>query len=208
MAEQQKTGDWQERYRNAILGVFGRPQLCLDHGHGCVVVDSDGKEYLDLLAGIAVNALGYAHPAWVEAVIHQSETLAHVSNFFTTGPQLDLAEKLLALAKAPKGSAVFLSNSGTEANEAAIKICMARKNGRIIAFNHAFHGRTIGALSLTHKIAYRQPFGPSAVDVTFIAPKDPDALASELDRGDVSGVFMEPIQGEAGVVPLLSLIHI
>lgn len=86
MAEQQKTGDWQERYRNAILGVFGRPQLCLDHGHGCVVVDSDGKEYLDLLAGIAVNALGYAHPAWVEAVIHQSETLAHVSNFFTTGP--------------------------------------------------------------------------------------------------------------------------
>ena len=202
MAEQQTNGNWQERYRNALLGVFGNPQLCLDHGQGCVVVDNDGKEYLDLLAGIAVNALGYAHPAWVEAVSHQSETLAHVSNFFTTGPQLDLAEKLLALAKAPKGSAVFLSNSGTEANEAAIKICMARKNGRIIAFNHAFHGRTIGALSLTHKIAYRQPFGPSAVDVTFIAPEDPDALASELDRGDVSGVFMEPIQGEAGVVPL------
>lgn len=82
MAEQQTNGNWQERYRNALLGVFGNPQLCLDHGQGCVVVDNDGKEYLDLLGGIAVNALGYAHPAWVEAVSHQSETLAHVSNFF------------------------------------------------------------------------------------------------------------------------------
>lgn len=86
MAEQQTNGNWQERYRNALLGVFGNPQLCLDHGQGCVVVDNDGKEYLDLLGGIAVNALGYAHPAWVEAVSHQSETLAHVSNFYHGAP--------------------------------------------------------------------------------------------------------------------------
>ena len=202
MTRQQTSGDWQERYRNGLLGVFGSPQLCLDHGHGCVVVDSDGKEYLDLLGGIAVNALGYAHPAWVEAVRYQAETLAHVSNFFTTRPQLDLAEKLLELAKTPNGSAVFLSNSGAEANEAAIKICLARKSGRIIALDHAFHGRTLGALSLTHKVAYRQPFGPSAVDVTFVAPEDSDALAGELEKGDVAGVFVEPVQGEVGVVPL------
>lgn len=103
MAEQQKTGDWQERYRNAILGVFGRPQLCLDHGHGCVVVDSDGKEYLDLLAGIAVNALGYAHPAWVEAVIHQSETLAHVSNFFYHGAPAGSRRKTPRTGESTKG---------------------------------------------------------------------------------------------------------
>jgi len=203
MTDDQTTGTWRERYRRDLLGVFGSPQLCLERGHGCVVVDSDGKEYLDLLGGIAVNALGYAHPAWVEAVSHQAATLAHVSNFFTTGPQLDLAEKLLALAKAPQGSAVFLSNSGAEANEAAVKICLARDpGGRIIALEHAFHGRTLGALSVTHKIAYRQPFGPSAVDVTFVPAEDPDSLAAELDKGDVAGVFVEPVQGEAGVVPL------
>ena len=101
MTDDQTTGTWRERYRRDLLGVFGSPQLCLERGHGCVVVDSDGKEYLDLLGGIAVNALGYAHPVWVEAVSHQAATLAHVSNFFTTGPQLGLAEKLLALAKAP-----------------------------------------------------------------------------------------------------------
>ncbi|MDO4412108.1 acetylornithine transaminase [Cutibacterium sp.] len=203
MTHDQTSNTWQGRYRHSLLGVFGSPQMCLEHGHGCVVVDSDGKEYLDLLGGIAVNALGYAHPAWVEAVSRQAATLAHVSNFFTTGPQLDLAEKLLSLANAPQGSAVFLSNSGTEANEAAVKICLARTpGGRIIALEHAFHGRTLGALSLTHKIAYRQPFGPSAVDVTFVSPEDSDALAVELDRGNVAGVFVEPIQGEAGVVPL------
>ncbi|MGK2308414.1 acetylornithine transaminase [Cutibacterium sp. V970] len=203
MTYDQTTATWQERYRHDLLGVFGSPQLCLERGHGCVVVDSDGKEYLDLLGGIAVNALGYAHPAWVEAVSHQAASLAHVSNFFTTQPQLNLAEKLLSLAKAPRGSAVFFSNSGTEANEAAVKICLARDpGGRIIALEHAFHGRTLGALSLTHKIAYRQPFGPSAVDVTFVPPEDAEALATELDKGDVAGVFIEPVQGEAGVVPM------
>ncbi|MGK2349922.1 acetylornithine transaminase [Cutibacterium sp. V947] len=203
MTYDQTTATWQERYRHDLLGVFGSPQLCLERGHGCVVVDSDGKEYLDLLGGIAVNALGYAHPAWVEAVSHQAASLAHVSNFFTTQPQLNLAGKLLSLAKAPRGSAVFFSNSGTEANEAAVKICLAHDpGGRIIALEHAFHGRTLGALSLTHKIAYRQPFGPSAVDVTFVPPEDAEALAAELDKGDVAGVFIEPVQGEAGVVPM------
>ncbi len=103
MAEQQTNGNWQERYRNALLGVFGNPQLCLDHGQGCVVVDNDGKEYLDLLAGIAVNALGYAHPAWVEAVSHQSETLAHVSNFFYHGAPAGSRRKTPRTGESTKG---------------------------------------------------------------------------------------------------------
>lgn len=194
---------WRNRYSRSLMGVFGTPQLCLVDGHGCVVVDESGKEYLDLLGGIAVNALGHAHPAWVAALEEQAERVAHVSNFFTTPQQVRLAETLLRLAEAPEGSTVFLSNSGTEANEAAIKICLAhRPNGRIIALEHAFHGRTIGALSLTHKVAYRAPFGRSGVTTTFVPPEDVDALSAEVDAGDVAGVFVEPVQGEAGVVPL------
>lgn len=194
---------WGDRYAHSLLGVFGTPQLCLVSGQGCRVTDADGREYLDLLGGIAVNALGYAHPAWVKAVSEQAATLAHVSNFFTTPTQVELAEKLLEIAQAPDGSAVFFSNSGTEANEAALKIVKAhRPGGRVLALEHAFHGRTLGALALTHKEAYRAPFGHLGADVTFIPAGDARALADELDKGDVAGLFIEPVQGEAGVWPL------
>lgn len=194
---------WSRRYADNLLGVFGSPQMCLVSGHGCHVTDAAGNSYLDLLGGIAVNALGYAHPAWVKAVSQQAATLAHVSNFFTTPGQLALAEKLLQLAEAPEGSAAFFCNSGTEANEAALKIVKAHhRGGRVIALEHAFHGRTLGALALTHKEIYRKPFEPLGAEVTFIPAQDPDALEAELVQGDVAGVFLEPTQGEAGVVPL------
>ncbi len=196
-------GNWSRRYADNLLGVFGPPQMCLVKGQGCHVTDAEGHSYLDLLGGIAVNALGYAHPAWVEAVCRQAGTLAHVSNFFTTPGQLELAEKLLNLAEAPHGSAAFFSNSGTEANEAALKIVKGhRRGGRVIALQHAFHGRTLGALALTHKEAYRAPFEPLAAEVTFVPAGDAGALEAELARGDVAGVFIEPTQGEAGVIPL------
>ncbi|WP_130865633.1 acetylornithine transaminase [Acidipropionibacterium timonense] len=191
------------RYQDSLMGVFGTPQLVLVEGHGCHVTDADGRTYLDLLGGIAVNALGYGHPAWVTAVSEQAARLAHVSNFFTTPAQIELAETLLEVAQAPAGSRVFLSNSGTEANEAALKIVKRHHpGGRVLALEHAFHGRTLGALALTHKPAYREPFEPLGADVTFVPPEDVDALAAELAVGDVAGVFLEPIQGEAGVVPL------
>lgn len=201
----QQTADlaWKGRYADSLLGVFGPPQLCLVSGRGCHVSDADGNEYLDLLGGIAVNALGHAHPAWVKAVSEQAATLAHVSNFFTTPTQIELAEKLLQIAEAPDGSAVFFSNSGTEANEAALKMVKAhRPGGRVLALENAFHGRTLGALALTHKEAYRSPFGTLGADVAFIPAGDASALAAELDKGDVAGLFVEPVQGEAGVWPL------
>ncbi|MCI1748455.1 MAG: acetylornithine transaminase [Acidipropionibacterium sp.] len=195
--------DWGERYSHNLLGVFGSPQMCLVEGHGCHLTDAAGNSYLDLLAGIAVNALGYSHPAWVEAVSRQAGTLAHVSNFFTTPGQLALAEKLLSIAQAPEGSAAFFCNSGTEANEAALKIVKAhRKGGRVIALEHAFHGRTLGALALTYKEAYRAPFAPLGAEVTFVPAEDAAALEGELSKGDVAGVFVEAVQGEAGVIPL------
>lgn len=204
MTERATAGqNWKARYAESLLGVFGPPQLCLVSGHGSHVTDADGKEYLDLLGGIAVNALGHAHPAWVKAVADQATTLAHVSNFFTSPTQIDLAEKLLQIAGAPEGSAVFFSNSGTEANEAALKMVKAhRPGGRVLALENAFHGRTLGALALTHKAAYRAPFGALGADVAFVPAGDPATLAAELDRGDVAGLFIEPVQGEAGVWPL------
>lgn len=195
--------DWGDRYKDHLLGVFGTPQMCLVQGHGCYVTDAAGRNYLDLLGGIAVNALGYAHPAWVRAVSAQAGILAHVSNFFTTPGQLALAEKLLEIAGAPEGSAAFFCNSGTEANEAALKIVKAHhRGGRVLALEHAFHGRTLGALALTYKEAYRAPFAPLGADVTFIPAEDVAALEAELRQGDVAGIFVEPTQGEAGVIPL------
>jgi len=117
-----------DRYAHAVLGVFGRPALVLDRGEGCWVWDVDGKRYLDLLGGIAVNALGHNHPAVVSAVSKQAGEALHVSNFFTTRAQIELAERLLRLAQAPEGSAVFFTNSGTESIEAAIKL--ARRTGQ------------------------------------------------------------------------------
>ncbi|WP_418607150.1 aminotransferase class III-fold pyridoxal phosphate-dependent enzyme [Georgenia sp. SUBG003] len=202
------TGDgWLERYRGSVMNTFGDPQRVLVRGEGAWVWDADGNRYLDLLGGIAVNALGHAHPALVDAVTAQLGTLGHVSNFFTTPAQVALAERLLEIVTpggAPAGSRVFLANSGAEANEAALKL--ARRHGgtarpRVLALEGAFHGRTMGALSLTHKAAYRQPFEPLAAGVEFLPFGDLAALEGAV-ADDVAALFLEPVQGEAGVRPL------
>jgi acetylornithine aminotransferase len=191
-------------YAGSYARVFGTPRLALTRGQGCTVWDESGKEYLDLLGGIAVNSVGHAHPRWVSAVAEQAGRLAHVSNFFATGPQVELAQKLLTIADMPTGSAVFLANSGTEALEAAFKL--ARRHGidhgnreEIIAFDHAFHGRTMGALALTAKKAYREPFEPMPGGVRHIPYGDPEVARVEITE-KTAAVIIEPIQGEAGVI--------
>ncbi|WP_237201991.1 acetylornithine transaminase [Rothia nasimurium] len=190
-------------YRHDLLGVFGDPSLVLVEGQGSRVTDANGKVYLDLLGGIAVNALGHAHPAWVRAVSEQAATLAHVSNFFTTPQQISLAQRLLRYLGTDEGR-VFFCNSGTEANEAAYKLARRHGNltgkGTILALDHGFHGRTIGALSLTWKPAYRQPFEPLPTGIKHI-PATLEALEENL-TDDVAALIIEPIQGEAGVLPL------
>ncbi len=203
--------DWLARYSSSLMGVFGTPQRVLVRGAGCLVWDADGKEYLDLLSGIAVNALGHAHPFVTSVISSQLATLGHVSNFFTSPTQIALAEKLLELSQAPDGSKVFFTNSGAEANEAAFKL--ARRNAgtdpaeggtprtKIVALEGAFHGRTMGALALTAKEAYRAPFAPLPAGVVHIPFGDVDALRAAVDD-TTAAVFLEPIQGEAGVRPL------
>jgi acetylornithine/N-succinyldiaminopimelate aminotransferase len=199
--------DWLARYSTSLMGVFGTPQRVLVRGAGCLVWDADGKEYLDLLGGIAVNALGHAHPFVTSVISSQLATLGHVSNFFTSPTQIALAEKLLDLAHAPAGSKVFFTNSGTEANEAAFKLARRNTGGsdkkrtKIIALEGAFHGRTMGALALTAKEAYRTPFEPLPGGVVHIPFGDVEALKNAVDES-VAAVFLEPIQGEAGVRPL------
>ncbi|GAA2155374.1 acetylornithine aminotransferase [Humibacillus xanthopallidus] len=187
-----------ERYGSALVQVFGTPQLVLASGHGAWVTDVDGKRYLDLLSGIAVNALGHGHPALVQAVTKQAESAIHVSNFFTSEPAILLAEKILEVAQGPAGSGVFFANSGTEATEAAIKLSRRTGRRRIIALEGSFHGRSTGALALTHKAAYREPFEPLIPEVVFVAPDDMAALRDAVDD-TTAALFLEPIQGEAGV---------
>src|SRR5919107_37803 len=154
------------RYADAVMNTFGPPKLVLTRGEGCYVWDDQGNRYLDLLGGIAVNALGHGHPALVEAVTSQLRTLGHVSNFFATEPQVQLAERLLELLGRP--GHVFFTNSGTEANEAAFKL--TRRTGRthLVAMEGSFHGRTMGSLALTSKAAYREPFEPLPGQVSFV----------------------------------------
>jgi acetylornithine/N-succinyldiaminopimelate aminotransferase len=196
-----------ERYSKSLLGVFGTPQRVLVRGAGCHVWDADGNQYLDLLGGIAVNTLGHGHPLLTSVITSQLATLGHVSNFFTSPSQIALAEKLLEISAAPAGSKVFFANSGTEANEAALKL--TRRNAgteaaprtKVIALEHSFHGRTLGALSLTYKEKYRAPFAPLPENVSWIPAGDIEALRAAVDE-TVSAVFIEPIQGEAGVLEL------
>ncbi len=192
------TTDLRARYAGAVMNTFGPPALALARGKGARVWDTDGKEYVDLLAGIAVNSLGHAHPALVEAVTAQLSTLGHVSNFFATEPQVTLAERLLGLLGWSDGK-VFLSNSGAEANEAALKLTRRTGRTRLVAAEGSFHGRTMGALALTSKAAYREPFEPLPGDVTFVPYDDVAALEAAVDD-TVAAVVLEPIQGEAGVV--------
>jgi acetylornithine aminotransferase len=188
---------WLDRYQDAVMNTFGPPQLVLVKGQGAHVWDVDGKEYVDLLGGIAVNVLGHAHPTLVAAVTEQLGTLGHISNFFTSIPQVELAERLLSLVGAE--GRVFFTNSGAEANEAAFKL--TRRTGRthLVAAEGAFHGRTMGALALTAKEAYRTPFEPLPGDVTFVPYGDEVALARAV-TDQTAAVVLEPIQGEAGVV--------
>jgi acetylornithine/N-succinyldiaminopimelate aminotransferase len=198
------------RWSRALMNNFGVPPIELVSGQGAVVIDADGKQYLDLLGGIAVNALGHAHPAVVQAVSEQIATLGHVSNFFTHPTVLALSERLLDIAGLRAGSTdsehadrdgrVLFCNSGAEANEAAFKMARLTGRPRMIAADGAFHGRTMGALALTGQPAKRTPFEPMPAGVEFVPYGDISALRAAVDD-TVAAVFLEPIMGEAGVIP-------
>lgn len=194
---------WQDdAARDLVLNAGDRLAL-LVRGEGSYLWDADGRRHLDFLAGIAVTSLGHAHPAFVEAVSTQAATLAHVSNYFATPPQLALAARLKRLAGAGIDGRVFFSNSGAEANEAAFKL--ARLHGgterpRILALENGFHGRTMGSLALTAKASMRAPFEPMPAGVEHI-PATIEALEAAVDDR-VAAIIVEPIQGEAGVVEL------
>jgi acetylornithine aminotransferase len=185
------------RYAASVMNTFGRPRLVLTRGEGAYVWDDQGNRYLDLLGGIAVNALGHGHPALVDAVTTQLKTLGHVSNFFATEPQVALAERLVDLLGTP--GRVFFTSSGTEANEAAFKATRRTGRTRLVAAEGSFHGRTMGSLALTSKAAYREPFEPLPGDVTFVPYGDVAALEAAV-TDETAAVVLEPIQGEAGVV--------
>ncbi|MEV5575927.1 acetylornithine transaminase [Spirillospora sp. NPDC052269] len=193
--------DLRKRYEAAFMPNYGVPPLALARGEGCTVWDVDGNAYLDLFGGIAVTSLGHAHPALVAAVTGQVAKLAHSSNLLLNEPEILLAEKLRDLLGGD--GRVFLANSGTEANEAALKLAIkyGKTHGKtyFVATEDGFHGRSLGALSLTGKQAIREPFGPFGWDVRFVPYGDAAALKDAVTE-DCAAVFLEPTQGEAGVV--------
>lgn len=190
--------DWSQRWRGALMDNYGTPPTLLVRGSGSRVWDDEGREYVDLLAGIAVNALGHADPRLVEAVVAQLATLGHTSNLAATRPPIDLAERLVALLGVPDAR-VFFCNSGAEANEAAFKL--ARLTGRtgMVVAEGSFHGRTMGSLALTAQPSKQDPFRPLPGDVTAVRYGDVDALQAAVNE-HTAAVVLEPIQGEAGVV--------
>jgi len=190
--------DGAARWQRVMMNNYGTPDTTLVRGAGALVTDADGNTYLDLYGGIAVNALGHAHPAVVAAVTEQIGVLGHVSNLFVGGPAVELAETLVDLVGAP--AKVLFVNSGAEANEAAFKL--ARLTGRttIVACDGAFHGRTMGALALTGQQAKRTPFEPMTPGVTHVPFGDTAALESAVDS-DTAAVVLEPVLGEGGVHP-------
>jgi acetylornithine/N-succinyldiaminopimelate aminotransferase len=191
----------QKRFSAVLMPNYGVPPVAISRGQGCRVWDADGREYLDLIAGIAVSSLGHAHPAIVEAVTSQVAALAHTSNLFLHEREVELAERLLSLLGVD--GRVFFTNSGTEANEAAVKL-VRRTQGParpvMVAAEHSFHGRTMGALALTGKESIRAPFGPFGLTVRFVPFGDAAALSEAVDA-DCAAVFLEPCLGEGGVVP-------
>ena len=194
------------RWDAVMMGNYGTPPLALARGRGCRVWDVDGRDYLDLIAGIAVSALGHAHPALVEAVTRQVGTIAHTSNLFVHEPGVALAERLVGLLGGD--GRVFFGNDGAEANEAALKL--VRRHGwtaspaghrlEVVAAEGGFHGRTFGALSLTGTAAKREPFAPLPGPVTFVPYGDAAALRAAVTER-TAAVFLEPTLGEGGVVP-------
>ena len=192
--------DWKTDFSQRMMKSASLPLAELVRGEGCRVWDSEGNEYLDFLAGIAVNALGHAHPALVKAVSEQVATIAHVSNYFASPPQLELAGRLLRLTGAGDRGRVFFANSGAEAIEAAIKLARRTGRPRILSLKDSFHGRTMGSLSLTGKAALRGPFEPLVPNVEHL-DSTVEALEAALGA-DVAALVVEPIKGEAGVIPL------
>ncbi|MCO5974285.1 acetylornithine transaminase [Actinoallomurus soli] len=193
--------DLRKRFEAALMPNYGVPPVALARGEGCRVWDTDGNAYLDLIGGIAVSSLGHAHPAIVEAVSAQVATIAHTSNLFLHEPEVLLAERLLGLLGG--NGRVFFANSGTEANEAAYKLVRRHAGpGRsyVVAAESGFHGRTMGSLALTGKASIREPFGPYAADVRFVTYGSVEELRAAV-TGDCAAVFLEPTQGEAGVIP-------
>jgi acetylornithine/N-succinyldiaminopimelate aminotransferase len=195
---------WAVRYSHALMNTFGPPKRVLVRGEGVYVWDADGRRYLDLLGGIAVNSLGHAHPLIVQAVTSQLTTLGHISNFFASAPQIVLAERLAdLLGGGPDGLRevrVFFCNSGTEANEAAFKASRRTGRTKVISAEGSFHGRTMGALALTGQPSKRAAFEPLPGGVEFVPYGDIAALEAAVDD-DTAAVFLEPLLGEAGVVP-------
>ena len=193
--------EWTERFGAALMGSAPPPMAVLVRGEGCYVWDSEGNRYLDFLAGIAVNSLGHAHPVLVDAVSRQVATLAHISNYFASPSQIELAERLKRISGAGDAGRVYFGNSGAEAIEAAIKLARLNQGRpRILALTNAFHGRTMGSLSLTEKAAMRDPFLPLLPGIEHIDATI-DALEAALDDS-VAALVVEPIQGEAGVLEL------
>ena len=187
----------QARWQAVMTNNYGTPPVALVSGDGAVVTDADGKNYVDFLAGIAVNVLGHRHPAVIEAVTTQLNTLGHTSNLYATEPGIALAEALVAQIGAP--ARVFFCNSGAEANEAAFKISRLAGRTKIVAAQGAFHGRTMGSLALTGQPGKQEPFLPLPGDVTHVPYSDADALEAAV-TDETAAVFLEPIMGEGGVV--------
>src|SRR5215475_9728669 len=190
------TQQLQERFEAAFMPNYGVPPVALVHGEGCQVWDADGNQYTDLIAGIAVSALGHAHPALTGAVTRQVRAIAHTSNLFLHETEVALAERLLRLLGSD--GRVFLANSGTEANEAALKL-VRRMQGPdrpvFVAAEGGFHGRSMGSLARTGKSSIRVPFNPFGVEVRFVPYGDSDALAAAIGP-DCAGIFLEPCLGE------------
>lgn len=193
MSNQELTARWQ----GALMDNYGTPKLPLVRGAGSRLWDADGKEYVDFVGGIAVNALGHAHPAVVEAVSTQIGALGHVSNLFVAEPPVALAERLLQLFG--RAGRVYFCNSGAEANEGAFKIGRLTGRPHMVATQGGFHGRTMGALALTGQPGKQQPFVPLPGDVTHVPYGDVEALRAAVTT-DTAFVIIEPIQGENGVV--------
>ncbi|MFP3909475.1 MAG: aspartate aminotransferase family protein [Archaeoglobaceae archaeon] len=188
--------DWFERESKRLIQFYGRKKVVFEKGSGCWLYDSEGNKYLDMIAGIATVAVGHSHPEYVERVAEQLNHLVHVSNLYYTIPQIQLAEKLSEITGMDR---FFFCNSGTEAIEGALKI--ARKTSgkkNFTAFTGSFHGRTMGALSVTHKEKFRKPFQP-LMDAEFAQFNDAN-LSDKVDD-DTAAVIVEPVQGEAGVYP-------
>lgn len=195
---QDASGAWRERWQHALMDNYGTPSIELVRGRGARVWDADGNEYVDLLAGIAVNALGHGDPRLVDAVATQLATLGHTSNLQATEPAIRLAERLIALVD-DASARVFFCNSGAEANEAAFKMARLTGRTRMVVAQNSFHGRTMGALSLTAQPAKQDPFRPLPGDVVAVPFGDVDALAAAVDDS-TAAIVLEPIQGEGGVI--------